>query len=154
MNSDIQNELLLLLNIDSVSPADEQIKILKICSDILNSQVYEQNIIKNLDEIFNQSDFNASTEFSRLIIAILNLNKEVEYYKNVNSTRMKYVIYCVFYSYLLKHQIDWINKQNIADIRLLYSNTWDLLQIVPDTIKIAKSTCKCLSWFGSSKILI
>jgi hypothetical protein len=162
MDSNIQQELILLMNIDKTVDANEQIKVLKICSDILGHQEYTNNIIGIFGGIFNQPDFNISSEFGKIILCILEFNKEVSYYKNIEISRMKYIIYAVLYAYMLKYQVEWINKQNIGDIRILYSNSWELIQIIPETVKIAKidclgcigKRCKWFSFLSGGKIAI
>lgn len=162
MNDQIHQELVLLMNIDSNVNSTSQIKILKICSDVLNCGEYVNKVTNSLNSMFNQPTFDANVDFSKLILSILTLNQDLEYYKDVNTFRMKYVIYGVFYAYLLKHQVDWINKTNIGDIRTMYNNCWDSLIVIPETIKIDKVSClSCLgksigllSWLRGSKISI
>ena len=134
MNEQIQQELVLLLNIDNVT-ANDQIKI--------------------LDDVFNQQDFDLSSEFTRLVLAILNLNKNVEYKKEINEIKVKYVIYACLYFYLIKYQVDFCNKTDMGKIRLLYCNSFELISLVPETIKVQKQSClSCISWFRSGKISV
>lgn len=151
MDSQIQQELILLLNIDNVD-GKEQIKILSICSNILSSKKYLEELVKILDNLFNQKDFDIFSEFSRLVISILNLNKKVRYEKKeINENRVKYIIYGGLYYYMLKHQTNFFNAQDLGKIRLLYCNAWDLLSLIPETIKISKASCfSCIKsiWGG------
>ena len=155
MNETIRNELILLLNIDSVKP-DEQIKILSICSAFLSSKPYNDELKKLLNPIFNQPDgFDIGSEFARLIINILNLNQQCTYYKVVGNEKLKYIIYGIIYNFLLREQLDFLNGQNLGTIRLLYCNAWDLLSFDINKLKIIKETCiACCGLFGSSNKII
>lgn len=151
MDSQIQQELILLLNIDNVE-AKEQIKILAMCSNILSSNNYISELVKVLENLFNQQDFDIFSEFSRLVLSIFNLNKNVRYRKEITESRIKYMVYACLYYYMLKFKSSWLNQQDIGKIRILFCNSWDLVSLIPETIKISKEGCfNCLtkiSWFG------
>lgn len=147
MDSNIQQEIILLLNIDNVD-ANEQIKILSICSNVLSSKDFLSNLVSTLENLFNQQDFDLTSEFARVVLAIIKISNNATYYKDIDIKRMKYVIYAVFYYYMLKYKTDLLNKLDLGSLRLLYSNAYDLVELVPETVKIAKQgclSCFCLS---------
>lgn len=155
MNEQIRDEMILLQNIDNVDP-DEQIKVLSICSSVLGCENYLKELKVILNPIFNQPEgFDIGAEFTRVVIQILNLNSKCSYIKKeVNSNRMKYVIYCVIYNYLVKDQLEYLDHQNIGNIRLLYCNAWDLISIDINTVKIKREAwcCNLFGGFGQIKI--
>lgn len=152
MNESIVNEMKLLYNVYSVK-GKERNKIDAICSNVLDNEEYVSRVKKSLDNVFNNDDFNFSSEFTRLILNIININKSVDYYKEISPERMKFILYGVLYYYLLKNQQTFLNQISMGDIRLLYCNSIDLLLLVPETIKVDKeSCCNCLGrtfdWFS------
>ena len=152
MNSDIRDEMILLLNIYEVE-ANEQIKILAICTKFLDSKKYVDEMKNVLDNVFNGENFNINTEFSRILLAMINLNRKVTFIKEVKEKRIKYLIYCVLFSYLIKNQSQIINTLSLGELRLLFCNAIDLILLVPETIKIGKEgLCSCL--FGGGRIKI
>lgn len=157
MNEQIRDEVVLLLNIDNVD-ADEQIKILSICASVLSSEKYMIELVETLDNIFTQPDgVDLSSEFTRIVLNILNLNQKVVYKKKeVCPSRMKYVIYCVIYYYLLKHKLEILDNCNIGNIRLLYCNSWDLIAVNYNNVIIPKEKCDCFCGLfgGDDKIHI
>jgi hypothetical protein len=140
MNDDIDNEIGRLLRIDNVK-GDECIKVLAICAKVLNNSDYIVQVAKLIDGIFSQPSFDFMAEFGLVIGQLIELNKRVTFYKEVSVERMKYVLYAVFYHYAFKKRLNWLNEQNIGQIRLLYCNVYDLLMIRSESLKIAKSGC-------------
>ncbi len=153
MNEQIRNEMILLLNIDGIK-SDEQIKILSYVSSFLSSTEYFVEIKSVLNSIFAQPDFDIVTELSRLILNILTINKKCSFRKEIKANRMKYVIYAVIYNYMLKEQIDYLNKINIGTLRLMYCNCFDLLTIDFSSISIVKECGLLCGLFGNNKINI
>ena len=123
-----------------------------MCSNVLSSDKYLKELIKILDNLFNQKDFDIYSEFSRLVLSIFNLNKVVNYKKEISEKRMKYITYACLYYYMIKHKTNWFNEQDHGKIRILFCNSWDLVSLIPETVKIAKTSCiSCLSecgWLG------
>jgi hypothetical protein len=140
MQSEIQKEIMLLLEIDNVH-GTESVKTLAICAKIISNEKYMTEANKILDNVFNQNDFNFSCEIGCLVSQLLRLNRNVEFYKEISEDRMKYVLYCIIYFYLFKHQSVWLSNQQLGTIRLLYCNVYDLLMIKSESIKLAKSGC-------------
>jgi len=161
MNETIQSEIMLLLNIYEVK-GNEQVKILAICSKILDSKEYMNKLKDSLNGVFTNSDFNFIIEFSRLINAIICFNGNLDFYKNVSQERMKYIIYCILFAYMLKYQPQTLNSIPSGELRLLYSNSIDLVLLLPETIKINKESCSsCLGrnfslfkWLAGGRIYI
>ena len=146
------------MRIDSVD-GSECIKVLAICSQLLNSNDYVARVAKSLNGIFAQPEFDFMAEFGLVVQALIKINQSVEFYKEINVQRAKYVLYAVFYHYVYKNQLNWLNEQNIGTIRLLYSNVYDLLMVKSESLAIAKQGClscigACVPFFKSSKIQI
>lgn len=142
MDNSTQNEILLLTQIDNVK-GNESIKILSICSSVLSSEKYVSSAVEALDNIFNSPDFDLTNEFTRVVVNIFNVNKKFNYYKEISTERTKYVVWGVFYHYLQKHQADFLNSHDMGVWRLLFANAWDLITIIPQTVKIDKASCIC-----------
>lgn len=140
MQSEIQKEVLLMLNVDNVA-GTESVKILAICSQVLSSDDYVSKVKDALDIIFNQPTFEISSEIGYVVSQLINLNKNVLFYKTVAVDRMKYVLYSVIYQYMLKQQTQWLNSSDIGNIRLLFCNVFDLLMIKSETLQMAKAGC-------------
>ena len=154
MNSDIQGELTLLMNIYDVK-ANEQIKILSICSKVLTNEEYIKSVKDLLNDVMKNEDFIFIIEFFRVISSLIHLNKNVSFYKEISEDRMRFVLYAVLFDYLLKNQANLINKLPIGQLRLLYCNAMDLVLMQPEFIKIAKkSVLSCISWLGGPTINI
>ncbi len=154
MNEEIHQEMVLLMNIYEVS-ANEQIKILALCSKILDSKKYVDKIKETLDNVFNGESFNFINEFSRLLLGIINVNKQVEMVKEVKEDRIKFLLYSILYSYLSKNQKNLLNATPLGDLRLLFCNSIELILLIPQTIKISKENCCLFSCFnGNNRIKI
>ncbi|RTL06732.1 hypothetical protein EKK58_04315 [Candidatus Dependentiae bacterium] len=155
MNETIRNEVALLLDIDNVKPNEKE-KILSICSSFLSSTKYITELKNILDGVFNAPDgFEISSEISRIILGILKLNDKCTYTKNINNDRLKYIIYGVIYSYLIKNQVDFLNSQNYGTFRLLFCNAWDLVSVDISKVIVEKVGCDfCCGLFASKKINI
>ena len=138
MNPECQREVLLMTEIDSVK-GSEAIKILSICSHILDNNEYVKEVVKMLDNIFNSSDFDIAVEFAHCIFALSSLNKRMNYYKKVNGERTKYILYAILYEYLRKHQTDLLNKFD-SKIRIMFNNCWELLSKSPHSLNIIKES--------------
>lgn len=144
MNDDIDNEVCRLLRIDGVD-GTESIKVMAICSQLLANGDYRRQVASTLDEIFNSPTFDFMAEFGLVIQSIIAMNKNVAFYKTISVSRMKYVLYAVFYHYAYKQQLEWLNQQNLGTIRLLYCNIYDLLMVRSESLQIAVAGClSCL----------
>lgn len=140
MNDSIWEELSFILNKFGKEEPNEHIKIKHACTRMLDNNDYMNTIKLSLDSIFKIQNFDNS-DFSRLLLAIIEVNKKVSYYKELSENRMKYVIYAVLYSYLINNQHDFVNLEGITKIRISYFNSIELALLVPQTMKIAKETC-------------
>jgi len=140
MNDTIWEELNFILNKFGKEEPDEHIKIKHICTKVLDCEEYESLIKKSLDNMFNIPNFDIS-DFSRLMLAIIEINKNIDCYKEVSVKRMKYILYSVLYSYLIKNQANFINMEGIAKIRMSFFNSIELMLIIPQTIKVNKQSC-------------
>ena len=150
MNEQISNQTGLLMDIDKVK-GEEKLKVMSVLGSILGSDEYNAELSKELDPLFLNSSFNIFMEMSIVLRFIIKINSKCSFYKEINEGRMKYIMWGVLYSYLLNKQSTYLDSINIGEIRLIYCNSWDLIAIIPETIKILKSGCfDCL--FNNSKI--
>lgn len=156
MEESIQNELSMLMNVDSVS-GTERNKIMAIANDFLNSTKYMTEIKYSMSKLFSLPDLDFKSELPKIVLNIIMLNNKVNYYKEIKQSRSKYLIYAILYHYLLKYQTEILNKQDIGQFRLLYSNCWDLINT--NCVTIVKRhwydflTC-CIGNANSSKLSI
>lgn len=149
MQSQIQQEVTLLMLIDNVA-GTEQVKTLAICAQVLSCADYFKSATTMFEGMFGQSDFDIMVDIGRIVFQLVSLNGQYSFYKEISETRMKYVIYCVLYAYLIRNKSEWLSTQSIGSIRLAYCNAYDLLMVSSDSIKIAKTECTtCLSSFSS-----
>ncbi len=138
---------------------NEKLKIISISSKLINSVNYIELTKQELDKIVNTPDFNFMTDFAVLIKCLIDLNKHIDFYKEITIERLKYLYYPVIYAYLYKNNVDLLNKINITDFRMLYINTIDLVLIPIQAVKIVKESCtncmsrkiKWLKWLENKK---
>ena len=147
MNSDLQREILLMAEIDGNIKGSEAIKILSICSHLLNNEQYVETLKNTLDNVLNTPDFDFKMEICHAVLAIIRVNKRTNYYKQISIDRMKFVLYAGLYGYLIKNQTDLLNEMSsMAELRLLYANVWSALQTDPRILEIAKESWgSCMS---------
>ena len=153
MDTAQQNELLLLMNVDNLV-GGEVVKILAICSNMLNDDTWTAQVKTQLDTLFATPDFDMSVEMAQLIKILLGLSTSISYYKEIALDRMKYVLYASLYNYLSKCQLDALNNVGVGVFRVMFINLWSILEVVPESVKIAKTTCcSCFSQFVPRKIM-
>ena len=137
MIGDIQRELLLLTEIDNIS-GTEAIKTLSICSNFLNCDEYMNEVNELLNNVFSHDSFNLFTEIGHVLSSLVRLNARAKYYKEVPINRMKYVMYSVIYTYMIKNKIEFFNLLDIGAFRVCFSNAWQLVELLPMAVQIAK----------------
>jgi len=144
MNELIQNEMTLIMSVNENIKGSEQVKILSILSCILSNVLYVEQLKSKLNQIVDDANYNFS-DFSRLILNIIDLNKHFDFYKEVNEHRIKYILWGVIYFYFNKFQIEKLNLYDLSALRIMYLNCAELVLLVPETIKIKKeSCCSCI----------
>lgn len=148
MDSSVQNELLLLMGVDNLV-GEEVFKSMSICANILNDTSYIAQVNDKFGELFKTPDFDLLVELSQLITVLLKVNNNFSYYKEIAFGRMKYVVYATIYAYIAKNQLSEINRIGAHTFRILFTNLWSVLEVVPESVKIAKAAC--FSCFGSTK---
>jgi hypothetical protein len=140
MDSNIQNELQLLMNIEKVD-GQEQIKICSLLSQMLGCDAYVEKIKNDLDKTSNSPNFNLMIDFSQLLLTIINVNQDCSFKKEIIESRMKFIIYGVLYAYLLKNNVDLLNSLNLGDFRALYLNAVELILLIPQSVKVLQEDC-------------
>lgn len=161
MNSSINDELSNLLNIFKVG-GNERIKIIAICNDLVSNGELLSDLQNALRPIVEAKTFSPAQNIPSLISALLSVLKNVQYYKEVNEGRMKYVLYCVLLSVLLQFYPTVLKQIEIELLRNLYISCIDLVLLIPETVKVHKKSCltclgstvKILSFVNKNKILI
>lgn len=141
MNSLIRDEVLLILNVFGEYKEKEQISIVSVCSKMLDCDKYVSKIKLALDEICKEPSFDITTDFINLIVRIINENRNVEFYKELDQKRMKICIYCMLYNYLINNDNNEnLNKLEIQKFRILYFNTVKVLLLAPDEVIVPKES--------------
>lgn len=160
MNDSVTNELNNLFNADSVS-GTERTKILAICNTLVNDVNVMSEIKNSVTGLIEKDGFNIEKKVGAVVSCIISAFHQVECYKEVNTDRMKYIIYCLLISILLKFYPSILTRTEIALLRNLYDDVFDLVMIVPQTVKIAKQGCmtcvgkfRAFSCLNKGKILI
>ena len=147
MNEDTYNEFRFFLNIYGSQIGDEEKnKILSISTKLINSENYMKLVKEDFDKIMKDEKFDLSTDFGVLVKVLIELNQFVDFYKEIDIKRLKFLLYPVIFAQLYKYHIDIVNKMNITDFRVLYSNAMDLVLIPVESVRIAKESCSnCLA---------
>lgn len=158
-NEETYNEFRFFLNIYGPEIGDEEKnKILSIGTKLINSENYMEFVKNDFDKIINDA-FSISVDFSVLVKCIIELNRKVDFYKQLDIKRLKFLLYPVIYATLYKNHGSIMKEMNITNFRVLYSNAMDLVLIPIESVEIVKETCaNCLarkysffSWFESKK---
>ena len=126
----------------------ERNKIDAICNDMVCNKALMSDIQNVLLPLVQNKDFNIAKNIPSLITAILSVVKRVEYYKVVNEERIKYVIYCILLSALLKYYPNVLKTIEIEHLKNAYKECIDLVLLIPETIKVSKKSC--LTCIGQS----
>ncbi|MET0570932.1 MAG: hypothetical protein ABWZ79_05865 [Pedobacter agri] len=154
MDPTIQREILLITEIDN-QKGTEAIKILSICAHVIDCNEYTLEVAQQLNTIFNQPDFNLFTEIGQVAMSLIKLNRRAKYYKDISIERMKYVLYSTLYHYMSKNQLSFFNSLDIGQFRILFSNSWELISVMPDLVQIAKrGFLSCFSCCSGNDIKI
>ncbi len=135
-----------LRNVGRELGGNEQNKILSICSKIINSSSYMEKVKNEFNIITNNENFNLFTDLPELIKILINLNEKCDFYKVCEPERMQYVYYAIIYATLIKNNLEIVNKIDITNFRLIYSNSMDLLLLPKEKLRLEKQDCfNCLS---------
>lgn len=153
MNTSIQNEMNLLMSVNSAVSGTEQVKIIAVLTKMLSSAAYTSAAKTVLDIVVNDSKFNLLIDLPRLIINMVQLNSTCDFYKSVSSDRVQYLIYGVIYAYLLNNNPQILTNLDLGTFRVTYCNCIELVMMIPESLAILKTDCaSCCS--GSNKTTI
>jgi hypothetical protein len=147
MEASINEEILNLMNVYKVG-GGERNKIDAICNDLVCNNALMGDIQNALHPLIDKKDFNIAKNIPSLITAILSVIKHIEYYKVVNEERMRYVLYCILLSALLKYYPSVLKTIELEHLRNAYKECIDLVLLIPETIKVSKKSC--LTCIGQS----
>lgn len=161
MQAVILSELECLLN-DFKIGGNERIKIIAICNDVVTNANVLTDVSNSLKTVIEKKSFSVSQSIPALISAVLAVMSQIQYYKQVSEERMKFVIYCVLLSCLLKSYPAVLKSIDIDTLRSIYKDCVDLVLLLPETIKISKKTCgtciggtfKLFSFLNKNKIIV
>lgn len=161
METVILSELECLLN-DFKIGGSERIKIIAICNDVVTNSNVLTDLANSLKPIIEGKTFNVSQNIPALISAVLSVVGQIEYYKNVTESRMKFVIYCALLSCLLKYYPSVLKSIDIETLRRIYKDCIELVLLIPETIKITKKSCvtciggtfKVFSFLNKNKLIV
>lgn len=154
MNKKVYDEFNFFLNVYGIEiKDDEKNKIMSISTKLINSENY-MNLVKDyFDKIIQNKTFDLKIDFGILVKCIIELNQFVDFYKEIDIKRLKFLLYPVIYAELYKNHLDIVNKMDESEFRILYSNAMDLVLIPVESVKIVKESCiNCMSrkikWFS------
>lgn len=160
MDSSISNELNNLFNKDCVA-GTERTKILAICNTLISDANLMAEVKNNTTSVIEKEGFNIEKNVGAVVSNIIQVFAQVEMYKTVEGSRMKYILYGLLLNVLLKFYPTILQKVEINTLRNLYDDVYALLMIIPATIKISKQSCstcigkiKLFSGLNKGKILI
>lgn len=156
MNSLIQKEMGLMMNVIGNYIDSKQTKIESACSQMLANEKYFEMVIVQIEKIIKAPDFVIDCDLTRIILEIVQLNQKFEFYKALSERKMVIIIYGVIYGALLKCGGSVLANIDAGKLRILYYNSIQLLLICPEKIKFSKE-CLCGDlWccWGSSRYRI
>lgn len=156
MNETSTQQLTVYLNIDGVNSQDA-ITINAICSQVIASTEYMAQLTNSLNTLFNAPTFDIVTEIAQVILNLQTLSKNTTYCNTITTTQMKYVLYISLYTYLQQYQQSIFKTIDWGIIRLVWTNAFELVYILPQSVQIMEKTCtdscsSCLGW--STKVHI
>ena len=149
MDSKVTNELNNLFNKDTLS-GTERTKIIAICNTLCHDGSLLSEIKNAITPVVEKEGFNIEKNISGVVSCIISIFTQVEFYKEVQTDRMKYIIYCLLISVLLKEYPKILEKVEIGTLRDLYDSVFEIVLIIPQTVKIAKSGC--LTCLGKTRV--
>jgi hypothetical protein len=153
MDSAVSNELQNLFNQD-MTTGTERTKILAICNTLVHDANLIAEIKNSITSVMEREGFDIQKNLGAVISCIISVFAKVEFYKTVSNERMKYVLYCLLISVLLKFYPTLLKNVEIAILRHLYDEVFDLVMIVPQTVVIAKQSCvSCIGKFRAFSFL-
>ena len=150
MDGKVNSEMVNIFNLKNVH-GTERTKILAISNTLVNDGVLVGELKNSITSVIERDGFNIEKNIGSVISCIIKIFQQVEFYKDVSSDRMEFVIYCLLLSLLQKFYPTILTKVEISTLRGLYVETYDLVTIIPETIKIAKQGC--LTCLGKYKLL-
>lgn len=161
MNSTINAELQNVFNQDKIS-GSERNKIIAICNQIVDDANFMTEVQNGITTVVNRQNFKLENNLALLVQSILTVLNTVQFYKDVSSERTKYILYCALISSLYKFYPNLLKTVEIDLIRTLFCDVFDLLMIIPETVKITKASCltcvgksfKLFSFLNKDKLLI
>ena len=157
----VLSELECLLN-DHKIGGNERIKIIAICNDMVTNADLLTDVANSLKPIIDgrKESFVVSQSIPALISAVLSVVSKVEYYKTVTEERMRFVLYCILLSSLLKYYPAVLKAIDIDSLRQIYKTCIELVLLIP--VKINKKTCltclggtfKIFSFLNKDKVIV
>ena len=148
MNSKIQKELDNLYNETKLASGTERTKINAICNTICDDVNFLSEVGNSIITVIEKDGFNIESNLGALLSCIINVITHVGFYKSVSEERIKYVLYCALLCVLFKNHPNILAKVEINRLRTLYLECYELVVLIPNTVKIAKQGC--ISCIGSS----
>jgi hypothetical protein len=138
------NELMVLDDYDT-SKKEEALNLIK---KVLNIKTYFESVKNDFDKILEDKKID-SKDISKMMIVMIKLNnllpKLLNLKEKISIDKMKYIFYATIYFYIIQYQPEFFNELQLDEFRLLYSNLWNLVEINPETVKVA---AKKFSGFG------
>jgi len=154
MDSNLRNELLLVLTNENVSDND-QIRILNNCSKFVNNIKYMEKVKEKLSQVFEPHQTNFWILVPKLMSMIVEVNQSVDNINEIPEHHMKFCIYAVIVSYLEQEKPFNIVGECDGDLRVAFVNISEILLTNPMKIKVMASKCFSSCWsccHDSSKI--
>lgn len=145
------NELMLLDDYDT-SKKEESLNLI---NRVLNVKTYFESIKNDFDKILEDKKID-SKDISKMMIVMIKLNnllpKLLNLKEKISIDKMKYIFYATIYFYIIQYQPEFFSALQLDEFRLLYSNLWNLVEIDPETVKVAAKKIGGFSCCGKSDI--
>ena len=147
-NDSVRNEINELMNIDHCDIVKRN-DVFIIIQKVLNQPSYFQSLKSNFDIVLKDKKIDTN-DIPMLIMIMIDLNTMLSgllgLSNSVSLDKIKYIFYAMLFVYISQYQPAFFSTINQSSFRGLYNTLWDLIEVVPDTLKIAKqkisSCCK------------
>jgi hypothetical protein len=131
-----------LMDLDNYDE-NKRINLIQVVKQCITTEKYMESIKKDMDKIFEDKKI-TNSDVPKMIIVSIKLNNVLASSLNISqkleTSQMKYIVYAVLYLYIIASiQSEFFEEVSLDEFRLLFSNMWSLIEIDPETVKLAKA---------------
>jgi len=146
MNETIKQEVVNLMMYDQFLNVSKQINSLNKINKLLNVDKFCSKLKSALDAFFNHPLGVTLSDMGEIILSMRKIIPEFEnilnLYHDLEIDSMKYILYGCLYNYLTKHQANFLNINDIGQLRTEYDNIFKLIQLSKKEFQVESKLCK------------